>query len=67
MGTSVLNNIGTNLKEKNCFKKYTKSIEEIFLETHNLPKMNQIKICGKQKTKIGPLSYTKQKNYFKID
>ena len=62
MGTSVLNNIGTNLTEKkNCCKKYTKSIHEIFLETHNLPKMNQAKICGKQKSKIRPLSYTKHK------
>ena len=36
MGTSVLNNIGTNLtekKKKNCCKNYTKSIDEIFLET----------------------------------
>ena len=61
MGTFVLNNTGTNLK-KNCSKKYTKNIEEIFLETHNLQKMNLIKICGKQKSKIRPLSYTKHKN-----
>lgn len=33
-----------------------------FLETHNLPKMNQVKIyASKQKSKIRPLSYTKHK------